>query len=271
MKRFFAIILLLLIVGIVIFLLNSLVKGKAQATNQKAQSHQVDLKYNSINDAYPLLLNNNWQTVHYTGFDLSYNETHEQANWVIYLLTRQKCSGTYKRKNNFRTDTNIVSGSATVEDYAGSGFDRGHLAPAADMKWSSVAMDESFLMSNISPQNASFNRGIWKKMEELVRSWTMEHDSIIVVTGPVFKDNLPAIGFNQVSIPEYYYKVLLNISYNNYKAIAFLIPQNATQNPLSSFTLSIDKLEAYTGINFFYKLNPEIMNPLEQKCEFFQW
>ena len=120
---------------------------------------------------------NGEQLVTHLGYSLSYNEKHEQANWVFYELTIDEVLGSIKRKDQFRADPNIKTGSASLSDYKRSGYDRGHLAPAADMKWSSKAMSESFFMSNMSPQTPSFNRGIWKKLENLVRKWAVENKS----------------------------------------------------------------------------------------------
>ena len=105
------------------------------------------------------------QIIYHTGYTLSYNEKHEQANWVAYELTAQELAGTVKRKDSFKSDPMVKSESASLADYRKSGYDRGHLIPAADMKWSTTAMSESFYMSNMSPQSPSFNRGIWKKLE----------------------------------------------------------------------------------------------------------
>ena len=104
------------------------------------------------------------QIVNHLGYSLSYNEKNEQASWVAYELTADQVRGTVKRKDSFRSDPLIKTGSASLSDYKGSGYDRGHLAPAADMKWSTTAMSESFFMSNMSPQLPGFNRGIWKKL-----------------------------------------------------------------------------------------------------------
>ena len=108
----------------------------------------------------------NGQIVHHTNYTLQYNEEHEQASWVAYRLTGQQIQNpSTKRKDNFRSDPKVKTGSASLSDYKGSGYDRGHLAPAADFKWSATAMSESFYMSNMSPQVPSFNRGIWKNMK----------------------------------------------------------------------------------------------------------
>ena len=112
----------------------------------------------------------NGQIVHHANYTLQYNEEHEQASWVAYRLTSHHLQNpSTKRKDNFRSDPKVKTGSATLSDYKGSGYDRGHLAPAADFKWSSTAMSESFYMSNMSPQVPGFNRGIWKKLESKIR------------------------------------------------------------------------------------------------------
>jgi endonuclease G len=189
---------------------------------------------------------------HYTGFDLAYNETYEQAAWVAYVLTRKEVeSGFYERSDDFRADTSISSGSATLADYRGSGYDRGHLAPAADMKWDLQAMSESFLLSNMSPQEPSFNRGIWSKLEDKVRDWAVEKDSIYVVTGPVLSTIQSSIGANEVGVPAYYFKVLADLSPPQYSIIAFLLPNKASRKDLLSFAITVDSLERFTGYDFF--------------------
>jgi len=145
----------------------------------------------------------------YRGFDLAYNEAYEQAAWVVYVLTRNEITtGNIPRTDEFRVDTVIRTGSSNPDDYRGSGYDRGHLAPAGDMKWDPLSMDESFLMSNISPQLPSFNRGIWRKLEARVREWALEKDSLFVVTGPVLHRIDTTIGPNEVGVPSHYFKVL---------------------------------------------------------------
>ena len=131
---------------------------------------------------------NDSEIIQHTGYALKYNEQYEQAEWVAYQLTIEEVNGNYERSDNFRKDSHISTGSATLKDYRNSGFDRGHLIPASDMKWSPDAMSSSFYMSNMSPQDPSFNRGIWKKLEEQIRSWAVENREIYVVTGPVLTD-----------------------------------------------------------------------------------
>ena len=156
---------------------------------------------------------------YYYYYSLSYSEKHEQAEWVYYTLNNIGLSGTTNRTNNFRSDTKVSSDSASPNDYTYTGFDRGHLAPASDMKITLKAMSESFLMSNISPQIPSFNRGGWKKLESLVRIWAKNHE-IHIVTAGVLSSDLAKLGESNVSIPKYFYKIIYAPSKN--KMIVFL-------------------------------------------------
>lgn len=192
-----------------------------------------------------------------------YAEKHEQALWVAYELTAEETLKSYERSNKFLEDPKVSTGSASNEDYSRSGFDRGHLAPAADMGWSQQSMEESFYFSNMSPQRPECNRGIWKKGEEQVRDWAREYGKLLVVTGPVLREGLPSIGPNQVSVPEFYYKVLLHPDPKNSIAMAFIIPNHGSSNPLQSFAVPIDSVEKISGLDFF----PLLPDAQEKKLE----
>lgn len=193
----------------------------------------------------------------HTGYSFLYNETHEQANWVAYELTKEETNKLFERTNKFISDPKVKTGTASDKDYEGSGYDRGHLAPASDMGWSSTTMAESFFYSNMSPQTPSFNRGIWKKLEELVRTWAIENNTVYIVTGPVLTNDLQTIGPNKVSVPNYYYKVVLDYSEPNIKGIGFILPNIDSKIQLQYYAVSIDSVEKLTGINFFPLLQSE--------------
>ncbi|MDO6738046.1 DNA/RNA non-specific endonuclease [Wenyingzhuangia sp. 2_MG-2023] len=198
----------------------------------------------------------------YRYFTLEYNEEHEQASWVYYLLTSDFINGTAKRKDNFREDPNITTKSATLSDYKKSGYDRGHLCPAGDMKLNKTSMSETFYMSNMSPQLPGLNRGEWKRLESKVRKWAIEEDSLLIVTGPIFKNNLGYIGKEKVTIPGYYYKVIYDITPPQ-KMTAFILPHIQKLNPYFKYQTSVDKVEDMTGIDFFSFLNDDIEASLE--------
>jgi endonuclease G len=211
------------------------------------------------------LMKGNIPIIKHLGYAFQYSEKHEQAFWVGYELTKKETEKAFERTDEFIPDPAVSTGTATVADYAKSGYDRGHLAPAADMGWSQQAMAESFYFSNMSPQEPGFNRGIWKNLEEQVRTWAKAYDSIYVVTGPVLKDGLVQLGPNGVSIPKYYYKVILDNTGDDAKAIGFLMPNQASKEPLEKFAVSVDQVEQETGIDFFNKLPDSRENAFEKE------
>lgn len=191
----------------------------------------------------------------HSAISLLYSEKHEQAVWVAYQLLRENKDKSLPRSDRFLVDKRISTGSATTKDYLKSGYDRGHLAPAADFGWSVQAMNESFYYSNMSPQVPSFNRGVWKRLETQVRNWSAIDSCIYVITGPVLGDSLSAIGPNEVSVPRYYYKVILDFHSKSPKGIGFIIPNEASSASLTDFAITIQEVEKITKINFFPKLN----------------
>jgi len=213
----------------------------------------------------------NDKIITHTGYSLVYNEDHEQANWVAYELTKAETNKRYNRSDKFIVDPLVTTGSANNADYSGSGYDRGHLAPAADMGWSSTTMKESFYYSNMSPQDPAFNRGIWKSLEELVRSWAIENEAVYVVTGPVLTKKLPTIGSDKVSVPGYYYKVIFDYTEPGIKGIGFILPNKGTKEPLQSFAVSIDVVESVTGIDFFPLLPDEQERFIEKTLSVNAW
>jgi endonuclease G len=227
------------------------------------------------------------EVISHLAYSLVYDENHEQAKWVVHIIAVDIVDGKASRSNNFREDPLIKTGSATEKDYFlktkkageknkyeydGFGYDRGHLAPSADFKWNKEALSESFYYSNMSPQLADFNRKKWAKLEGLMRAYVEENtQQIFIVTGPILNDSLPVIerGENQVSIPEYFYKIALDLT--NKKAIGFIMPNKEIKNPISSFAMSINDVEIATGIDFFYQLDDELEEQLESQANVKDW
>ncbi|MEO1435971.1 MAG: DNA/RNA non-specific endonuclease [Bacteroidota bacterium] len=211
--------------------------------------------------------------VEHEHFALSYIESHELAQWVAYELDIPRLNEDLERTNNFRQDRAIPSGSAAVDDYRGSGFDRGHLVPAADMAYHPDAMSRSFLLSNISPQDRSFNRGIWRELEEQVRDWTRASKHLFIVTGPVLDENPTNwIGRkNKVAVPRQFYKVLLDYQEPEFKAIGFLLPNEKSNQSLDQFAVPIDAIEKATGLDFFAALPDDLEDQLESDFNPFRW
>ncbi len=203
---------------------------------------------------------------------LEYAEAYEQAKWVAHILTPDVITGTAYRSNDFREDPLVTTGTAEEKDYFlktpkgdgefdydGFGFDRGHLAPSADFRWSKKALSESYFYSNMSPQRPGFNRESWAELEGSMRGYVQDHPTsqLYIVTGPILKEGLPVVerATNKLAIPEMYFKVILDLKEG--KAIGFLMPNQKVTYPLISFAKSIDEIEEATGLDFFSKIKNE--------------
>ncbi len=210
--------------------------------------------------------------IRHSGFSLFYSEEHEQAAWVAYVLSSKEVGGKIARSNNFREDPSIITGSASLSDYKGSGYDRGHLAPAGDLKWSESSMKDSFYLSNMSPQVPGFNRDIWKRLEEWTRDQAVINGELIVITGPVLTDGpYEEIGESGVDIPKRYFKVLMDYTEPEIKAIGFIMENKASKYPVTDFALTIDEVELVTGLDFFYMLPDVQENNIESQFNISLW
>ncbi|MFD0863710.1 DNA/RNA non-specific endonuclease [Sungkyunkwania multivorans] len=211
------------------------------------------------------------QVIHHNYFSLSYSEPHEQAEWVAYELKKKHLSNNNFKRPYFEVDQAVRTKAAHWRNYKNSGYDRGHLCPAGDRSFSREAFEETFITSNISPQMHDFNSGIWNRLEQKVRYWAQRYDGVYVVTGGILEDRLHSIGEEEVSIPKYFYKVLLDNSGGRTKMIAFLLPHAASDRPLYEFVVSVDSIEKRTGIDFFPQLEDGKEARLEAKSDYKEW
>lgn len=204
------------------------------------------------------------------GFAVGYSYRRRQALWVCYILTAEQLAmKQVKRSNRFRADPLVEDRPVQPGEYDRSGFDRGHLAPASDMTYSQRTMEDSFFMTNISPQIPACNRGIWKRIEAQARAWAMQEKRLFVITGPIFDDN-GTMGDTGISVPKAFYKVLLDMT-PPYKMIAFIVPNRRTKRPIRAFVATVDEVESTTGLNFFSNLEDSLEAILEQKAEIGDW
>lgn len=217
--------------------------------------------------------NEDEEIIHHKAFSLSYNHQHKQANWVAHVITKDILYGNVSRTNDFRPDPNLSGQDATIEDYWESGYDRGHLAPSADFRWSLDALSESYYYSNICPQVPALNRESWARVENQVREWVIESERLFVVTGPVLKENLPKIqqGNFNVSIPEYVYKVVLDYDQPSIKGIAFILPNKKVDYRIIDYVVPIDSVEKITGFDFFPNLPDSIEKRVEAMKDIMAW
>ncbi|HBF88562.1 MAG TPA: DNA/RNA non-specific endonuclease [Bacteroidales bacterium] len=210
--------------------------------------------------------------INHLAMSLLYDEKHEQAKWVTHIITPDIIEGNANRSNDFRVDSMILTGSATKADYWYSGYDRGHLAPSADFRWSKKALSESYYYSNMCPQRPELNRERWAELENTLRQNVIEtNEQLYVVTGGVLSENLPAIGENKVSIPEYVYKIALDIEGEEKKAIGFIMSNKYCSYPVMHYAVSIDSVEQLTGIDFFHALPDSIEDSLESNIDYKLW
>lgn len=213
------------------------------------------------------------QVIRHEGYTVSYNSDYKIANWVAYELTAEEAkSKKAERSNKFVPDPMVKGASATNEDYTRTGYDRGHLAPAGDMKWSAKSMRESFYLSNICPQKPALNRGIWKELEEQSRLWAMDNGSLLITTGPVMGDTMKRMGKNGVGIPDAFYKVICYTSGKKLKGIAFIFENRDYKDvSLKAMAIPIDSVETITGINFFPSISEKMQKEMESAIDLESW
>lgn len=253
----------------------TVVAKQTEATKQKDTSNRTSVSNripSSKDLEIPTLLTpRQQQIIRHTGYTVSYNKDTKLPNWVSYELTRAETKGKEKRSNRFIADPLVKGAIATNADYTRSGYDKGHMAPAADMKWSPVAMNESFYFSNMCPQHPQLNRRGWKKLEDKIRDWAVADSAIIIICGPVIKKQPKTIGKNKVVVPQQFFKVILSPFVKPMRAIGFLFNNEQSVDPLSAYVVTVDSIERLTNMDFFSLLPDELENKIEAEANYFQW
>ena len=210
--------------------------------------------------------------IDHKAYSLVYSEDHEQAKWVVHVITPDVIDGKQSRTNDFRADPLVTSKTAVKADYWHSGFDRGHLAPSADFSWSHAALSESYFYSNMAPQRPDLNRKKWATLENKLRAYVgMHRRPLLVVSGGILREDLPSIGKNEVSIPEFFFKVAYDYTSDTPQGIAFVMPNDACKYPVWNYSMSIDSLEQITGFNFFANESEERQQAFEAEQSIAIW
>ena len=217
---------------------------------------------------------------HHENYSFSYSEEDEQSEWVAYELTKEETYGKLSRSNAFTEDPIVSTESAHVYEYRESGYTKGHLAPAADMKFDRTAMMECFYTSNISPQKQKFNAGIWNDLEMQTRHWARKFNKVYIVTGPVFSPNDEKMHYtnnrgevetSEITIPAKFFKIIYDFSYaGKEKMIGFIIPQSA-KGDIFEYAVTVDEVEKATGIDFFNNIAPKTQDALEGNLNISAW
>ncbi|CAM4106937.1 DNA/RNA non-specific endonuclease [Zobellia roscoffensis] len=209
--------------------------------------------------------------VEHSHYMLSYNEPFEQAEWVAYTLKKEHLTNDDRKRPYFIEDPKVRTKSADWRNYKGSGYDRGHLCPAGDRRFTEQAYNETFYTSNISPQDREFNAGIWNELEMQVRIWAKQHGELFVVTAGVLEEGLNEIGQEDVDVPRYYYKIVARGNGDDLKILAFLMEGKQSSKPLKQFVVSVHEVEKRTGIDFFQKISKQQQDQLEAKVDTGSW
>lgn len=244
-------------------------QSKQKQKRQNAQASQI-VEYTDLE--YPISYSiRPEQILFHTGHTISYNSTWKLPNWVSYTLTRNKTTGTEIRYDKFSRDPQVTGRTATNADYRRSGYDKGHMAPAADMKWNADAMKESFYFSNICPQHPGLNRRIWKKLESKVRDWATTDSIIIVICGPLVNQSPQTIGSNNIAVPDGFFKVILSPHANPPQAIGFIFKNENSLHSLRMHAVTIDSVEIVSGFDFFSTLPDKTEESIEAHIDLLYW
>ncbi|WP_264552509.1 DNA/RNA non-specific endonuclease [Flavobacterium sp. N2038] len=246
-----------IVLGLIGFVLFSCKKENIETKIEEEKQTSFTSVQNSTDSLYTvayLPTSTTGQIVKHKYYTLSYNEKFEQAEWVAYELKKDYLKNKDYKRPYFIEDPKVTTGSADWRNYKKSGYDKGHLCPAGDMEFNEDTYNDTFYTSNISPQKHDFNSGIWNRIEQKTRYWAGKYNDIYVVTGGILKDSDKKIGTEKVSVPEYFYKIVVAKSGKEHKAIAFLVPNEDSDKPIYDFVVPIETLEKMTGIDFFPNL-----------------
>ncbi len=230
------------------------VEQSAQTTASSQPSFKLELPQN--------VTERTEQVIEHLGYTTSYNNTWLIPNWVAYDLTAAEVKGDVPRQQGFTPDPQVKGATAVHDDYTRSGYSRGHMAPAADMRWSKQAMEESFYLSNVCPQKAELNAGSWEKVERMARRLAGE-SVVYICCGPLVDENPERIGRHGVAVPSRFFKVMCMQRKNKWQAIGFVMPNEKCSGSLFDYAVSVDDVEKLTGLDFFYQLPDDVENTIE--------
>ena len=276
MKRIVRTIIFVALIGCV---LSSCMGGKRPSspsrTYNDSTANNRNIQESNVNESIEipkLITHKPEQIISHIGYTLSYNSETCLANWVAYELTSNEVQGIITSSRKFLRDPLISTKQAENDDYKHSGWDRGHMCPAADLKWCKQAIDESFYFTNICPQNPNLNGGDWKALEEKCRSVALDYGKLYIVCGAIVGNAINGtLGHNRVTIPDAFYKVLLVKTTNRYEAIGFYFENKAGNRKLSYYAKSIDEIEKITNIDFFPSLPNDIESVVESSYNLGVW
>ena len=202
----------------------------------------------------------------------SYNKQTKCPNWVAWTLTKAHTYGSIQRENErFEEDLDVAAPRATFQDFYNSRYDRGHMCPAGDNKWDEEAMKQSFLLTNICPQNHGLNKEDWNDLEIQCRTWARRFGELTIVCGPLFEDENPRqIGRNRVTVPSGFFKVVCRMQPTP-AAVGFIFTNDGHRQPWRQQAVSVDDVEQRTGFNFFHMLPDDVEDAVEAVSTLEDW
>lgn len=269
--------------------LESIVPADVEVANESQESGMTSNKHKTSNQEEPEeyirqgnirqyelpAIGRGENVVAHTGYVLSYNSETNCPNWVAWELTKEEASARRKRNDEFYQDTKVDSRhQVTSDDYRGSGYSRGHMCPAGDMKWSGAAQHDCFYMTNMCPQNRELNGNSWEELESACRRWAKQEGSVYIVCGPFFneKRKVRTIGReHKVRVPDGFFKVVLSLKHNNEKAIGFYYANNDRYQPMEAQAMTVDEVEQMTGYDFFHFVNDKLEDRVEASFNLRDW
>lgn len=268
-------ILLLVIAVLAVMAFNKKLENTQNEVTETTKTPPSAKKNNSFNFLPAALTDREEQIVEHTGYTLSYNKDFNTPNWSAWELTAEHTNGQLARNTKFYADPKINRlYRVDYYEYKGSGYDRGHMCPAGDMKWSADAMHDCFYMSNMCPQNRTLDDGAWKKLEQECRRWTKKEGTLYIVCGPIYTENArhERIGIeHSIYVPERFFKVVLSLRSGKEKAIGFIFNNNDEMQTMKGAAMSVDEVEATTGLDFFPELDDTQENAIESKYDLKEW
>lgn len=190
--------------------------------------------------------------VQHEGYCAVYNHTTLCPDWVAWELTREETEGQLDGQYSFSRDPDVDFPKASREDYANSGWDKGHLAPRADMRWSQKALEESYYFTNICPQDHTMNSGAWRKIEELCRRVARRDSVVYIVCGPIYDSDEPrTIGPAGVHVPDRFFKALALETAEGTQTVGFIVSNTPQQKSPRHYAVTVDSIEAVTDYDLF--------------------
>lgn len=271
-KSIFIISVLLIAAGVTLYGRQKRAEEKpADETSVRQHSANTDARHFDGLDDVILPAGLPSQKKDYNGFTVSFNKDNHTPNYVSWELLDTETDGPAPRSNRFLTDYD-VEGCPQTSDYTRSGYDRGHMAPSADMKWSTEANADCFTLTNICPQAKALNTGAWKTLEQKCRLWARRDSALCIVAGPIYSDSdNQRLGPTGVRVPSAFFKVIIAPYLQSPRGIGFIYPNMSSPGNMKDYSMTIDEVERITGYDFFHNLPDQLENQIESATSFKEW